>query len=134
MFRGRLTVTGSPVHGASLLTDGSFTARTRTARDKRDGCGGAAWVEYPYPSRAKPGQGRKGERMARRDIIVIGTSAGGVEALQRLVRDLPADLPAAVLIVLHRPAHHDSLLPDILRRAGRLPAAHARDGEAIRHG
>lgn len=72
--------------------------------------------------------------MAGRDIIVIGTSAGGVEALQRLVRDLPADLPAAVLIVLHRPAHHESLLPDILRRAGRLPAANARDGEAIRRG
>ena len=38
---------------------------------------------------------------ANRDIIAVGASAGGVKALQRLVRDLPASLPAAVFIVLH---------------------------------
>ena len=43
--------------------------------------------------------------MAKRDIIVIGASAGGVQALTNLVADLPADLPAAVFIVLHIPAH-----------------------------
>jgi chemotaxis response regulator CheB len=36
-----------------------------------------------------------------RDIIVIGASAGGLQALQHLIKDLPADLPAAVFIVLH---------------------------------
>jgi hypothetical protein len=48
--------------------------------------------------------------VAKRDIIVIGASAGGVQALTNLVADLPADLPAAVFIVLHIPAHIPSFL------------------------
>lgn len=42
--------------------------------------------------------------MPGHDIIVIGASAGGVEALSQVVAGLPADLPAAVFIVLHIPA------------------------------
>lgn len=69
--------------------------------------------------------------MQGRDIIVIGASAGGVEALREVTRGLPADLPAAVFVVLHTPIHGTSALPRILNRYGSLPAAHARDGEAI---
>lgn len=69
-----------------------------------------------------------------RDIIVIGASAGGVEALVRLVRDLPADLPAAIFIVIHLPPYPPSSLPDLLSRSGPLPAAHAVHGELIRPG
>jgi two-component system chemotaxis response regulator CheB len=64
-------------------------------------------------------------------IVVIGTSAGGVEALSYLVSHLPADLDAAVMIVLHLPSHATSVLPKILSRAGKLPAAHAQDNEKI---
>jgi len=69
--------------------------------------------------------------MPTRDIVVVGASAGGVEALIDLVRGLPADLPAAVFVVMHVPAYGVSRLPEILRRSGPLPAAHARDGETI---
>jgi two-component system, chemotaxis family, protein-glutamate methylesterase/glutaminase len=72
--------------------------------------------------------------MPARDIIVIGASAGGLEALQRLIGGLPASLPAAVLVVLHRAPEQDSYLPLILRRAGHLPAADAWDGEGIQKG
>lgn len=72
--------------------------------------------------------------MAGRDIIVIGASAGGVEALTRLFAALPEDLAAAVFVVLHVSPHGTSVLPAILRRACGLRVQHAVDGDAIRHG
>jgi two-component system, chemotaxis family, protein-glutamate methylesterase/glutaminase len=68
------------------------------------------------------------------DIIVIGASAGGVEALIALVGGLPADFPAAIFVVVHFPAQSASALPRILTRAGPLPATHAQHEEAIRPG
>jgi two-component system, chemotaxis family, protein-glutamate methylesterase/glutaminase len=72
--------------------------------------------------------------MAGRDIIVVGASAGGVEALSRLVADLPDDLPAAVFIVLHIAPHSGTALPRILDRRTKLPVGHPIDGEPIEHG
>jgi two-component system, chemotaxis family, protein-glutamate methylesterase/glutaminase len=69
-----------------------------------------------------------------RDLIVVGASAGGVEPLVTLARTLPADLPAAVFVVLHIPPQGRSLLASILDRSGPLPAHPARDGEPIEHG
>ena len=66
------------------------------------------------------------------DIIVIGASAGGVEALSRVVSDLPRDLRAVVLVVLHV-SRGKSLLPEILTRVGRLRAAHPEDGEPLEY-
>jgi two-component system chemotaxis response regulator CheB len=70
--------------------------------------------------------------VAGHDIIVVGASAGGVEALSTLVSDLPEDLPAAVFIVLHIAPHSYSALPRILARHTKLPVDHPIDGEAIR--
>ena len=72
--------------------------------------------------------------MPGHDIIVIGASAGGVEALSRLVKALPTDLPAAIFVVLHVPAHGTSLMPNILNRYGTLRASHPEDGAPIQHG
>lgn len=66
-------------------------------------------------------------------IIVIGASAGGVAALRTLVSQLPPDLPAAVLIVLHVGAF-PSLLPALLASSGPLPAEHAQDGQRLSPG
>ena len=72
--------------------------------------------------------------MPGHDIIVLGASAGGVEALAAVARALPRDLPAAVFVVLHVPAHGTSVLPAILGRVSALRASHAVDGEPIEHG
>jgi two-component system chemotaxis response regulator CheB len=68
------------------------------------------------------------------DIVVVGASAGGVEALRAMAAQLPEDLPAAVLVVLHVTAAGPSALPEILRRAGPLAVAHAVDGERLARG
>jgi two-component system chemotaxis response regulator CheB len=70
----------------------------------------------------------------RRDLVVIGASAGGVETLIEVVRDLPADLPAAICIVLHIAPGSPSMLAHILGRAGTLPCQPARDGIRLREG
>jgi two-component system chemotaxis response regulator CheB len=54
--------------------------------------------------------------MTGRDIVAIGASAGGFEALGRLVGALPADLPAAVFVVVHLAEESSGLLPRILDR------------------
>ena len=69
-----------------------------------------------------------------RDTEVIAASAGGEEALRDLLSQLPADLPAAVMVVLHVPAIGGRALPSILARAGRLPASAAADGEEALRG
>jgi two-component system, chemotaxis family, protein-glutamate methylesterase/glutaminase len=77
--------------------------------------------------------GERHERSAER-LIAIGASAGGVEALTRLVAELPADLPAAVVVVLHVSPDHPSRLAHILAKAGLLPAMEARDGDLLQPG
>ncbi len=72
--------------------------------------------------------------MALRNIIVIGASAGGFEALKKLVKGLPKDLAAAVFVVWHLPANAHGVLPSVLEKAGVLPAAHGVDGEEIMPG
>jgi two-component system, chemotaxis family, protein-glutamate methylesterase/glutaminase len=72
--------------------------------------------------------------MPARDIIVIGSSLGGIEALSELVPQLPADLPAAVFVVQHTSPESRALLSEILDRRGPLPAVVAADGIAIEAG
>jgi two-component system chemotaxis response regulator CheB len=55
--------------------------------------------------------------VAHRDTIVVGASAGGVEAIRELVAGLPADLAASVLVVLHTPPTAVNALASILARS-----------------
>src|SRR4051812_21693331 len=72
--------------------------------------------------------------MATKDIVVVGASAGGMAALERLVAGLPRDLPAAVFIVWHLSPGVRTVLPALLSKAGPLPAAAPSDGDSIEHG
>ena len=72
--------------------------------------------------------------MTARDIIVIGASNGGDEALLELVAGLPTGLAAAIMVVIHSAAGGTNQWPQLLERTGKLPAIHATDGAAIELG
>jgi chemotaxis response regulator CheB len=64
-------------------------------------------------------------------IVVIGASAGGIDALRAIVSALPADFPAPICVVLHTAPQSPGVLHEILSRAGPLPATNATNGEGI---
>ena len=72
--------------------------------------------------------------MASKRIVVIGASAGGLDALRVVAAALPADFPAAVCIVLHTAADSPGILDQILDRSSPLPARTARTGERLQDG
>jgi len=77
-------------------------------------------------------QGNGGEPGPHRDIVVIGTSAGGLGALREIVSALPPDLPASVFVVMHSVPEQGTRLAEILSGWGPLPAHIAVHGERIR--
>ena len=68
---------------------------------------------------------------ASKRIVVLGASAGGPLALGDVLEELPSDVDAAVVVVLHLLARHRSLLADVLARRTALPVAQASDGETL---
>jgi two-component system chemotaxis response regulator CheB len=68
---------------------------------------------------------------ARRDVIVIGASAGGLPHIRTLLELLPADLPAIVLVVLHRPGGQVSHLREVLAAKSRMQVVEAVHGEEL---
>lgn len=69
-----------------------------------------------------------------RDLIVIGASAGGVEALMALFAKMPADIPAAIAVVLHRSRVQETRLAAVLGRRAALPVVEPRGGETLQPG
>ena len=65
-------------------------------------------------------------------IIVIGGSTGGLEAMRTIVRKLPSDFDTPILIVWHMSSDIRGILPTLLNRENKIPAAHARDNEPLR--
>jgi two-component system chemotaxis response regulator CheB len=73
------------------------------------------------------------QRNGRFPVIVIGASAGGIQALLELVSELPEDFGAPIFVVVHI-GRTRSVLPRLVERAGSLPASHAQDGEHAKPG
>ena len=69
-----------------------------------------------------------------KDIIVVGASAGGIEALRVLTAALPEDLAASLFIVVHTSPEAPGMLADIFNRSGKLPATYVTDRERIEKG
>jgi two-component system chemotaxis response regulator CheB len=71
---------------------------------------------------------------APRGVVVVGASAGGVEALTNFAANLPTDLPYSSLVALHMPPGGPSVLAKIIDRSGPLPAETATTGEKLEEG
>jgi two-component system, chemotaxis family, CheB/CheR fusion protein len=67
-------------------------------------------------------------------VIAIGASAGGLEACRALLKDMPGDLQAAFILILHLDPTHDSLMVSLLARHTRLKVVQASDGMALQPG
>ena len=72
--------------------------------------------------------------MPQHDIVVIGASAGGLQALTAIVERLPRSLRACVLVVVHSSAEADGILPNILSKVSALPVAYAKNGAQLAPG
>ncbi len=73
-------------------------------------------------------------RGAAFDVVAIGASAGGLKALMRLLSALPADFPAAIVVVQHLDPRHSSLMASILSRHTALMVREAHDGDHVQGG
>jgi two-component system chemotaxis response regulator CheB len=69
--------------------------------------------------------------MSEHPLVVIGASAGGLQALQEVLSSLPDDLAACVLVVMHTPSNGSGVLPQILSRFTRLRVAFGRTGDPL---
>ena len=69
-----------------------------------------------------------------RDIVVVGASMGGLDALSKLAASLPADFPACILVVQHSAPRSPALIAEILSSRGPLPAVTAQDGMPLERG
>jgi two-component system chemotaxis response regulator CheB len=72
--------------------------------------------------------------MANYQVVAVGASAGGFQALVELAKGLPGDFPVAVLVTIHLHPGASNVLPDLIDRAGSLRAAYAREGDEIAPG
>jgi two-component system chemotaxis response regulator CheB len=66
--------------------------------------------------------------MGVNQVIVVGTSAGGIEALRTLAAGLTSSVHAPILVVAHLSPHGPRVLAEVITRAGPLPAVTAYDG------
>ena len=72
--------------------------------------------------------------MQFRHLVVIGASAGGIEALRDLLSRLPAEFPAAIAVAIHTSPQSPGIIHEILDRAGPLTAMSPRGGERLAAG
>jgi two-component system, chemotaxis family, protein-glutamate methylesterase/glutaminase len=95
--------------------------------------GRVGWnLTFHYAPAAAPGAGASA--MSTRQLVVIGASSGGIEALRTVAAGLPPDFGAAICVVLHTSPDAPAALSAILNGAGPLPATFATDRSPLGKG
>ncbi|HEX8342862.1 MAG TPA: chemotaxis protein CheB [Tepidisphaeraceae bacterium] len=67
-------------------------------------------------------------------VVAIGGSVGAIPVLRQILRELPVELPAAVVVVLHQHQNGPRILPAVLGDGAVLPIAYAEEGQSIEPG
>lgn len=91
-------------------------------------------VSKPVATRGLPVRATAAPRVRRCDIVVIGSSTGGPQALSAVLTKLPADFPVPIVVVQHMPPVFTAHLAGRLNQSCRLEVAEARGDEALRPG
>jgi two-component system CheB/CheR fusion protein len=92
---------------------------------------GASAPAESVPIEPLPGQDARKDASVPFPVVAIGASAGGIEAITRLLEALPTDTGMAFVVVQHLSPAHESMLAEILGRATRMPVAEAKEGTRI---
>jgi two-component system chemotaxis response regulator CheB len=79
-------------------------------------------------------QASRAEKSRISNLIIVGASAGGYKALSEIFRDLPADIPAAIVVILHMPLESDHQFAASLGRFTRIPIIAVEKSEPLRQG
>ncbi len=74
------------------------------------------------------------ERLLAIKAIVVGASAGGIEAMMQLFSPLPPDYPLSIISVIHMPDNHDSHLAEVFQQWTRIKVEDAEDKATIQNG
>src|SRR5215213_3074306 len=77
---------------------------------------------------------QQGSARQFQNLVVVGASAGGIEALSALVGSLPAEFPAPIVIAQHLSPHRSSSLAEILTRRAPLPVRTVTETEPLEPG
>ena len=88
-------------------------------------------VQNPFPKKRSANPRLKQKEKENRYIVGIGTSAGGLEALQKLFENTPAKTGMAFVLVPHLDPTHVSIMPELLQKYCRMPVREITDGMAV---
>ena len=131
----------SEIHSADVFKN-ELTAKVKALAEAGRGGRGHA----PRPATAGPAPAKKSrlvpcapislrrQPVQRPDLIAIGSSTGGPQALFKVLSDLGGSVPQPILITQHMPATFTSLLAGHISKASSAPCSEAKDGDSIRPG
>jgi two-component system, chemotaxis family, protein-glutamate methylesterase/glutaminase len=129
LARGASDYVTKPSH-----TGGSDTSRERVQEELIRKIKSLCAVRSPQPRPAPAAPRVSGRAQARIDIVAIGSSTGGPNALTALIPQLPADFPVPIVIVQHMPPLFTRLLAERLNALGHLQVREGKEGEQLQRG